>query len=162
LLLVLEFLQFPLSVIAGTATRHSPLSFFSRDELTVHDTNPIQTIVVPPAATVAELVAACKVAVLSGSKSIIRQHVPPASLQHFPLWIIPYWTEVLELCTTSRKAWVKAEEFLRKRKRVWKKSVSRQSADKVMQQAYDVLSCLPWLGNICGFDNDQPLHKLAL
>jgi hypothetical protein len=71
-------------------------------------------------------------------------------------------TEVLELHTTSQKAWVKAEEFLRKRKRVWKKSVYRQSADEVMQQAYDVLSYLPWLGNICGFDNDEPLHKLAL
>jgi hypothetical protein len=139
------------------------------------------------------------------------------------LWIIPYWTEVLKLRTTSQKAWVKAEEFLWKRKRVcvrgsprpwypthqllsqkhhnqqmviccglryiylyiwysvsscgcgwwhstsfsrptpvkvalashwriccrcpltvWKKSVSGQSADKVMQQAYDVLLYLPW------------------
>jgi hypothetical protein len=39
LLSVLEFLQFPLPVIAGTAMQHSPLSFFSRDEPTVHDTN---------------------------------------------------------------------------------------------------------------------------
>jgi hypothetical protein len=89
------------------------------------------------------------------------------SICHHPLcnislWIIPYWTEGLELCTTSWKAWVKAEEFLQKRKRVWKKSVSRHSADEVMQQAYDVLLYLPWLGNICGFDNDEPLYKLAL
>jgi hypothetical protein len=57
-------------------------------------------------------VAAHKAAVLSGSKSIKYQHVPSASLQLSPLWIIPYWTEVLKLRTTSQKAWVKAEEFL--------------------------------------------------
>jgi hypothetical protein len=74
------------------------------------------------------------------------------------LWIFPYWAKIR---TTSWKAWVKAEEFLRQRKKVWKKSVSEQSADEVIQQAYDVLLYLPWLGNIVGFDNNEPLHKLA-
>jgi hypothetical protein len=34
--------------------------------------------------------------------------------------------------------------------------------DTVMQEAYDVLSYLPWSGNICGFDDDEPLHALAM
>ena len=31
-----------------------------------------------------------------------------------------------------------------------------------MQEGYDVLSYLPWSGNICGFDDDEPLHTLAV
>jgi hypothetical protein len=33
--------------------------------------------------------------------------------------------------------------------------------DEVMQEAYDILSYLPWSGCIWGFDSSEPLHTLA-
>jgi hypothetical protein len=77
------------------------------------------------------------------------------------MWIITYWAEVVELHMTSHKAWVKAEEFLRQRKKLWKMTSSGESIDEVMQWAYDVLSYLPWSGDICGFGDPEPLHRLA-
>lgn len=62
---------------------------------------------------------------------------------------------------TYRKAWVKAEEFLRQGMKLWKSSSSGEMVDKVMQEAYNVLSYLPWSGNVCGFDDNEPLHTLA-
>jgi hypothetical protein len=77
------------------------------------------------------------------------------------MWVIPYWAEVLEIRTTSRKAWVRAEEFIRMRNKAWKKTTDGESMDTTMQEAYDMLSCLPWSGDVRGFDASEPLYKLA-
>ena len=89
------------------------------------------------------------------------QHAPSASRQNLPVWVIPYWAEVLELRSTFRKAWLRAEEFIRLRKKVWKKTVGGESTDEIMQQGYDMLSCLQWFGNIRGFDHEEPLSMVA-
>jgi len=77
------------------------------------------------------------------------------------VWVITYWAKVLDLCTTSRKAWVWAEEFIQLRKKAWKKKDDGKNTHEVMQEAYDMPSCLLWSGNICGFDHNEPLYKLA-
>jgi hypothetical protein len=64
-LLVLDFLQFPLPIVSGTTPQHKPSDFFSSDSPTIHDIKIIQKIPIPPAKTVEELVAACKMALLS-------------------------------------------------------------------------------------------------
>jgi hypothetical protein len=158
---VLAFLQFPLPNISGAAPQHDASKFFSDHDPNMKDIKEIQKVPVPPAKTVAELVTACKTAVASGTKSIKCLHVPSRTGQNLPMWIIAYWAEVLELRITSRKVWVKAEEFLRQRKKPWKKSVSGEIMDEVMQEAYNVLSCLPWSGIVCGFDDHEPLHTIA-
>jgi hypothetical protein len=55
---------------------------------------------------------------------------------------------------------VEAEEFIRLRKKVRKKAKD-EDADDVMQEAYDMLSCLLWSGDIHGFDHREPLYMLA-
>jgi hypothetical protein len=89
------------------------LDFFSSDSPTIHDIKIIQKIPIPPAKTVEELVAACKMVLLSRKKSIKCHHAPSAYKQNLPVWVIPYWVEVLSLHSTSQKAWMKAEEFIR-------------------------------------------------
>jgi hypothetical protein len=158
---VLDFLQFPLPIVSGTATRHKPSDFFSKDQPNTQNIKAVQKIPVPPAKTVAELVVLCKTAVLSGTHSLKCLHVPSASAERFPVWVIPYWAEVLVLRTTSRKAWGQAEEFLRLHKRAWKKMADGEKTDSIIQEAYDTLACIPWSGNIRGFDEREPLHKLA-
>jgi hypothetical protein len=158
---VLDFLQFPLPVISGTTPRYKASEFFTNHQPTTRDFRIIQKIPVPPARTVTDLVAACKVAVQSGMQSVQCQHAPSASRKSLPMWVIPYWAEVLELRTTSRKAWVQAEEFIRVRKKLRMKTPEGATTDAIMQEAYDMLSCLPWSGNIRGFDHNEPLYKLA-
>jgi hypothetical protein len=115
---VLDFLQFPLPIISGAAPRHKPSVFFSNRAPTTEDIQVIQKIPVPAAKTVTDIVAACKAAIVSGACSLKCPHVPSVSGERLPMWVIPYWAEILQLRTTSRKAWVKAEEFLRTRKKV--------------------------------------------
>jgi hypothetical protein len=159
---VLDFLQFPLPVISGAAPRQKASEFFSNHEPTVQDIQTIRRIPVPPAKTVTDIVAACKAAIATGSRSMTCPHVPSASGELVPIWIIPYWAEVLQLRTTSRKAWVKAEEFLRTKKKVGKGGLGGEKVDEIMQQAYDILSCLPWCGDVQGFDHREPLYQLAI
>ncbi|KIM71177.1 hypothetical protein PILCRDRAFT_93993 [Piloderma croceum F 1598] len=158
---VLDFLQFPLPIVSSTATRHKPSDFFSKYQPNTQNIKAIQKIPIPPAKTVAELVVSCKTAVLSGTHLLKCPRVPSASAERFPVWIIPYWAEVLVLRTTSHKAWGQAEEFLRLCKRAWKKMADSEKTDSIIQEAYDILACIPWSGNIQGFDKREPLHKLA-
>jgi hypothetical protein len=97
---------------------------------------------------------ACKAALIAGTQSISCQHAPPASEQNIPVWVITYWAEVLDLCTTSHKAWMQAEEFIQLQKKAWKKKDDGKNTDEAMQVAYDTPSCLLWSGNIHGFDHN--------
>lgn len=36
-----------------------------------------------------------------------------------------------------------------------------EKTDSIIQEAYDILACIPWSGNIQGFDEREPLHKIA-
>jgi len=92
---VLDFLQFPLPVISGAAPRQKPSEFFSSRTPTTKDVQIIRKIPVSPAKTVADLVVACKAAILSGMHSVRCPHVPSALGKNPPMWIIPYWAEVV-------------------------------------------------------------------
>ena len=98
---VLAFLQFPIPNISGAASQHDALKFFSNREPNMKDIEEIQKVPVPPDKTVAELITACKTAITSGTMSIKCLHVPSGTGRYLPMWIIAYWVEVLELCTTS-------------------------------------------------------------
>jgi hypothetical protein len=87
---VLDFLQFPLPVISGTAPRHKPSEFFSSDPPTMDDIRVIQKIPIPPVKIVRELTATCKAALASGTKSVKCQHSPSASGHNLLVWVIPY------------------------------------------------------------------------
>jgi hypothetical protein len=54
-----------------------------------------------------------------------------------------------------------AEEFLKQRKKPWKWTTSGELVDNVVQDAYGLLSCLPWSASISGFNNTEPLHILS-
>ena len=124
LISVLGFLKFPLPNISGAALQQKASTFFSPDDPNRHD---ISNIPIPAAKIVAGLVEACTTVFPLENKSIKCSHLPSGSGQNLPVWIITYWAEVLVLCTTSCKAWVKAEEFLWQQKKLWKKSSSGET-----------------------------------
>ena len=109
---VLDFLQFPLPIISGAATCHKPSDFFSSHTPTIHDIQVIKLIPIPPAKTVTDIVAVCKGAIMSGTRSVKCPHAPSASKEKLPVWVILYWAEVLQLRTTSYKARALAKSWV--------------------------------------------------
>ena len=69
--------------------------FFSNHEPTAQDIQTIRRIPVPPAKTVADIVA--KAAVTTGACSVKCLHVPSGWGKRVPMWIIIFWAEVLQL-----------------------------------------------------------------
>ena len=151
---VTQFLQFPLPIISQSSAIHLPSEFFSHHAPTTDDVSLISKIPVPSVPTVKELQQACKSAASSGNTSVICPHAPLASGKRVPLWIITYWTEIINL-REMREPWVRAEAALRKRKKGSKHSCS------LIDETYTVLSTLQWSGNIHGFDNNEPINHLA-
>ena len=149
---VTQFLQFPFPIISSTV--HLPSEFFSRHAPTTDDVSLISKIPVPSGVTVKELQQACKSAASSGNTSVVCPHAPLASGKRVPLWIITYWTEIINL-REIREPWVRAEAALRKRKKGSKHSSS------LIDETYTALSILQWSGNIHGFDNEEPINHLA-
>ena len=141
---VTQFLQFPLPPISPFSAGHLPVEFFSQHAPTVDD---IGLISVPTAETLEELCQACKTATLLGSTSVVCPHTALAIGKHAPLWIITYWTEVINL-RALRQPWVHAETALRKRKKGCKNS------NTLIDETYLALSTLQWSGDIQGFNND--------
>jgi hypothetical protein len=159
---VLEFLDFPLPIISAASTTHAALAFFSTEKPTTDDVKIIQGIPVPLPTTVAELSHECKSAVHSGNQSVCCVHISGlATRKRLPLWVIPYWAEVINLRSSSREHWVRAEAALRKRNQVWRDPAEFNTSLTVIEEAYNILSALPWSGEIHGFDNTEPIHSLA-
>ena len=151
---VTQFLQFPLPPISPFSAGHLPAAFFSRHAPTVDNIGLISKIPVPTAETLEELRQVCKTATSLGSTSVVCPHTALAIGKHVPLWIITYWTEVLNL-RALREPWVRAETALRKRKK------GRKDSNTLINETYLALSTLQWFGDIRGFDNDEPINNLA-
>ena len=151
---VAQFLQFPLPPISPFSEGHLPAAFFSCHGPTVDDSCLISKIPVPTAERVEELHEAWKSAASMGWTSVVCPHTAMASGMCVPLWIITYWTEVINLCI-MREPWVRAETALRKRKK------SHKNSGALIDQTYLALSTLQWSGDIQGFDNAEPMNHLA-
>ena len=77
-----------------------------------------------------------------------------ASGKCVPLWIITYWTEVINL-QAMREPWVHANTALQKRKK------GHRDSSALIDETYLALSTLQWSGNIEGFDNEEPVNHLG-
>jgi hypothetical protein len=131
--------------------------FFSHHPPTVEDVGLISKIPVPSVETVKELQQACKDSdahMLGHHVSVLCPHASLGSDERAPLWIIAYWTEVINLRAT-REPWVRAEVALRKRKKGDKETTT------LIDETYLALSTLRWSGDIQGFDNMRPMNQLA-
>jgi hypothetical protein len=151
---VAQFLQFPLPPCSLTPVSYQPSAFFSCHAPTVEDVSLISKIPVPSVEMVKELHLVCKTTRTSGYPSVVCPHAPLGSNKYFPLWIITYWTEVINLRMT-REPWVHAEATLRKRKK------GGRHLNALIDKTYLALSTLQWSGDIQGFNEPAPMNQLA-
>jgi len=86
--------------------------------------------------------------------------VEHASGQNVPVWVIPIGQKSLNYVQHLVKAWMQAEEFIRLRKKAWKKSDDGENRDEIMQRLRHAF-LHPMVRNIREFDHNEPLYKLA-
>jgi hypothetical protein len=86
---ILEFLEFRLPIISSSKVL-APAKFFSNLDPAIMGTDPLRGMVVPSDKTLVALGEACKVAVISGAKSVLSPHTRSVPDKRLPLWIIPY------------------------------------------------------------------------
>jgi hypothetical protein len=80
---------------------------------------------------------------LDGYQSVKYSHLHDSVTTHFPLWIITFWAEALDLRKTIREPWVSAKEWLNAEVRQ-KISAERR---ELAQGATVLLAALPWDSN---------------
>ena len=157
---IIDFLQFPLPGIAAAArestqsTACQPKTFFSTLFPTIMDPKSIQKIPLPPLPILKQLSQDID---LTSTHSIICQHAPSVAGHRFPVWILTYWTEVAQIWPLKEK-WASAEEALEMRKN---KKTCTDETKRLISQAYDSLTCIPWAGNINGFPGSVPTECLT-
>jgi hypothetical protein len=157
---VCELLKFPFSIVSRTTNTHPKSAYFSGNAPTHLDASTIQKIPMPCAETVGELGRGCSTSEFLGAKSLLCAHIPSAEY-YLPLWVITFWTEVIELRTKWLEPWVHAEDALRRRKTVWRRQTDPNVTHTLVGEVMDVLSILPWSGDVRGFDNAEPVYHLA-
>jgi Ulp1 protease family, C-terminal catalytic domain len=153
---VMDFLQFPLPGIARDTGVSQPKSYFSTLYPTITDPKIIQKTLLPPLPILKQLSQDIELT-STGTQSIICQHAPGVAGHRFPVWILTYWKEVVQIWPLKKK-WVLAEEALETRK---KKTSCTDDTKKLISQVYNSLTCIPWAGNINGFPGTVPTECLT-
>jgi hypothetical protein len=158
---VLDFLKYPFP-FTSTFSPNSPSaeSLLSKEEPDLLCSDQLNDLVrktpIPPVATVTVLGKFCKGG-LQGFKSVVCRHAQAARVEHLPLWLITYWTEVVELHVKWKGPWVRAERVLQERRRQLKDGVPGTLVDDI----FSALSTMPWRGHIAGFTSLEPVSTLA-
>ena len=109
----------------------------------------------PTSAVVKDLNKIAHQAWLDGFKSIKYAHIGDSVTTHFPLWLISFWNEVLDL-RTVRDSWVKAKAWLMVELKQKKALQRRTYAEDVNV----LLSELPWGISKCGVSDSEPIHTM--
>ncbi len=157
---ILDFSAFQCPTVSLSMLVPAISSLLSSEKPTVVDVAVIYRIPLPGAATVKELAQQVhEIALSSPSEmpaSIVVLHVSSTQQRTLPMWVITYWVEIMEM-HAYWAVWVEALADLRKCEQLWVAD-ERQT---LIKQIFDVLSLLPWLEKIRGFDNPEPIHTLA-
>lgn len=137
---MLEFTLPSYTVSIGTC---SPERFFSRnspDTISDFSITRLRRLPTPAASVVGKLIEFRRQAWLDGYRSVKYCHLHDSVATHFPLWIISFWAEALELRKTVREPWIGAKEWLNAQVRQ-KISVERR---QLAEAAIVLLATLPW------------------
>jgi hypothetical protein len=111
----------------------------------------------PDSTTVRQLVEFSRHAWLDGFQSVRYTHLHSEVVTCFPLWVITFWNEVLDV-KKIRARWITSRDWIKVQLKQ-KKSIERR---EMAEQASNMLSVLPWGRNRPdGLSNgSDPIHTL--
>jgi hypothetical protein len=151
--------NFPLPTVTVIIWEEKPSEFFSRYDVDIISKAMLTKICRLPMLTwmvVKKLMHICHQAWLDGFKSVKYTHISTSVSTHCPWWVISFWNEVHDLCTTvhglwlTGKAWL-ATELHQKRSPQWWAHTEDVSI---------LLAAWLWGGKTCGLSDDKPIHTL--
>jgi hypothetical protein len=145
---ITEFLQYPLPLQMATISASPVSSFFSNEAagaVTKDILLRIRHLAIPDTKLVRKLGAGKQQAWLDGAQSVQYVHLAPgAVVTRFPLWLITYWNDVLDIKLNVHQHWTKSQAWLTqqmKRKKGGKGSAERQ---QLAEDASILLGMTPW------------------
>lgn len=158
---ILSFLDFSLPPLS---TNTHPTASFSLASPTYEDVSAIRKLPLPSQETIHALYRGREDAISQGLFLSLRYASPSRTSPSLllPLWVLTFWDKVLRLRVVdgAYTLWKKAETSLRARCKVWNTKVS-SAAYNAVKTTYTMLSTLSWGGFIRGFDNQEPIERLA-
>ncbi|KAJ6590815.1 hypothetical protein B0H10DRAFT_2197604 [Mycena sp. CBHHK59/15] len=108
----------------------------------------------PPITVIRRLIQDGKQAWLDGYTSVKYGHISGDALTHFPLWLISFWNDVIDIRLHVRKPWNDARDWVKKQMGHKKNSDVRKHATETSR----LLGILPWNGSKRGLSDVSPIH----
>lgn len=157
---VLQFLSlsFP-PILSHKSSNLQVANFIALDAPTMADDDLeiLKILAVPPSHLVKSLSLSLGVSI-GKHRSIRMCHIPGMENETFPLWIVSYWTALVEMWEI-RLEWMNAEAFLQARRR-FNKDVP-QTLPGLAESVYALMGGISWSGDLKGFSVTVHTRSLA-
>ncbi|KAF7371544.1 hypothetical protein MVEN_00009400 [Mycena venus] len=138
-----------------------PAQYFSRTAPDHVDQNAIlrlRRLPIPEAKVIRKLVECSRQGWLDGNQSVMYSHLSESVVTHFPLWVLTYWSLILDFKRDVRAYWVRSLDWVAKKKKTSRKNPARVA---LVEETMHILSMLPWgWAKPPGLSDSEPAHNL--
>ncbi|KAJ7692226.1 hypothetical protein B0H17DRAFT_934211, partial [Mycena rosella] len=154
---VLDFsLPRPTSVVKDTSDKALFFSQHAADAVDASMILRLRHLDLPAVTVIRQLFQAKNQAWLDGFTSIRYAHLSGDTVTYFPLWVISFWNDVVDIRSQVRKPWTDARDWVKKQMEQKKKPDVRKHATDVSK----LLGILPWNERKRGLSDTEPIHTL--
>ncbi|KAJ7106623.1 hypothetical protein C8R44DRAFT_596258, partial [Mycena epipterygia] len=146
----------PTLVARGTTNRDLFFSKYAPDTVDASMILRLRHLDLPAIPVIRQLFQDKNQAWLDGFTSVKYAHISGDGVTHFPLWVISFWNDVIDIRLQVRKPWTDARDWL-------KKQMEHKKNPDIRRHAADVsrlLGILPWKGKKRGLSDSEPIHTL--
>ncbi|KAJ7149280.1 hypothetical protein C8R43DRAFT_1128635 [Mycena crocata] len=112
---IAKMIQFPLPVQIPTVSSCIVSDFFSKEapgRVTADILLRLRHLPIPDTKLIRKLQAELRQAWLDGFQSVPYTHIAGTVTTHFPLWLITYWNEVLDIRLNVRQYWMRGQKWV--------------------------------------------------
>ncbi|KAJ7698166.1 hypothetical protein B0H16DRAFT_1749820 [Mycena metata] len=150
---ITQLIQYPLPLQIATVSNCKVSAFFSKT-LPGHITSTavlgLRHLPIPDTKLVNRLYTAVRQVWLDGYKSVQYTHLNGTVTSYFPLWLVNYWKQVVELRSKVRQPWMKAQEWVERQKKTHNRTLAETTST--------LLTKMPW--GLTKPSDSEPYHSL--
>ncbi|KAJ7843624.1 hypothetical protein B0H14DRAFT_3456015 [Mycena olivaceomarginata] len=117
----------------------------------------IRHLPIPDTKTVRKLLVTSRQCWSDGTQSIVYSHIG-GDVNHFPLWVLTYWSAVVDIKRDPWGPWHNCQQWINKYRKPTQKNPHHAA---LAEEASLMLSMAPWgHPKPPGFSNSEPFHTL--
>ncbi|KAJ7789162.1 hypothetical protein B0H14DRAFT_3574828 [Mycena olivaceomarginata] len=118
----------------------------------------LRRLPIPEAKIIRKLAEFSRQGWLDGNRSVMYSHLSEGVVTHFPLWVLTYWTMILDFKRDVRAYWVRSLDWVAKQKKTSKKNPAWAV---LVKETTHILGMLPWgWAKPPGLSDSEPAHNL--